>query len=172
MKGTILVCLKELVEKRFGKAAWDKALAAAGVPGQLFLAPADVPDATALGILGALANITSTPAQTLMDAFGDYWANEYAPETYAAFYRQYDTAMDFLLGVDAIHQAATKSIQNAHPPRFTYERKGEKAFVMTYRSHRALGGLVPGLVHGIARYYGTKCTVRDLGGGRFEVGFV
>jgi len=171
MKGTILVCLKELVEKKFGKPVWEKALAAAGVPGQIFLAPADVPDATVMTILGELSKATKAPAQALLDAFGDYWANEYATRVYASYYRQHDTAMDFLLGMDALHQSMTKTIPNAHPPRFTYERKGDKSFVMTYQSPRKLGAMVPGLVRGVARRYGTRCSIRDLGGDRFEVTF-
>ncbi len=171
MKGTILVCLKELVEKRFGKPAWDGALTAAGVPGQLFLAPADVPDETVMKVLAALSKTTNTSGQALMDAFGDYWANEYATRVYASYYRQHETAMDFLLGMDKLHQTMTKTIPNAHPPHFTYERKGDRSFVMTYASPRHLGAMVPGLVRGVARRYGTRCTIRDLGGDRFEVAF-
>ncbi len=55
--------------------------------------------------------------------------------------------------------------------RFTYEVKGEKSFVMSYDSPRRLAGLVPGLVRGVARRYGTTCTVRELPGDRFEVTF-
>ncbi len=171
MKGTILVCLKELVESKFGKPAWDQAVAEAGAAGQHFLASADVPDARVLKLLAELSKVTKVPAQGLMDAFGDYWANDYAPRIYAAYFRQHRTAMDFLLGVDALHDAMTKSMPNAHPPHFTYERKGEKSLLMTYRSPRGLGAMVPGLVNGIARHYGTRCTVKALAGDRFEVTF-
>lgn len=171
MKGTIVVCLKELVEKRFGKPAWESTIAAAGVPGQIFLAPADVPDETVMKILAQLSKVTNTPAQALMDAFGDYWANEYATRVYASYYRQHETAMDFLLGVDALHTSMTKTIPNAHPPHFTYERKGDRSFIMTYASPRKLGALVPGLVRGVARRYGARCIIRELGGDRFEISF-
>ncbi len=171
MKGTILVCLKELVEKRFGKATWDRAMAEAAVPHQLFLAHTDVPDATVTALLGALSKISGLPAKALLDAFGDYWANDYATRVYAAHYRQHETAMAFLLSVDGLHKSMTRTIPNAHPPRFTYEVKGEKSFVMSYDSPRKLAGLVPGLVRGVARRYGTTCTVRELPGDRFEVTF-
>jgi hypothetical protein len=172
MKGTIVVCLKELVEKKFGKPVWAQALVEAGVPNQVFLAPADVPDAAVMKILGALSNVTHASAQALMDAFGDHWANDYAPRVYSVYFRQHRTAMEFLLAMDALHGTVTKSIPNAHPPRFTYEKKGPKSFVMTYASQRGLGAMVPGLVRGVARHYGEQCTVKDLGGARFEVNFV
>lgn len=171
MKGTIVVCLKELVEKKFGKATWTQALAEAGVPEQVFLAPSDVPDANVMKILGALASVTHTPAQGLMDAFGDHWANEYAPRVYAVYFRQHDTAMKFLLSMDTLHATVTKTIPNAHPPRFTYEKTGPKSFVMAYASQRGLGAMVPGLVRGVARHYGERCAVKELGGGRFEISF-
>lgn len=172
MKGTIVACLKELVEKKFGKPAWAQTLAEAGVPGQVFLAPSDVQDATVMKILGALSKVTSTPAQGLMDAFGDYWSTEYAPRLYATYFRQHKTAMDFLLAMDEVHASVTRSIPNAHPPRFTYEKKGPKSFVMSYASQRGLAAMVPGLVRGVARKFGEQCAVKDLGGGRFEITFV
>jgi hypothetical protein len=171
MKGTIVVCLKEIVEKKFGKPTWTQTLAEAGVPDQVFLASADVPDAAVMKVLGALSKVTRTPAQGLMEAFGDHWATEYAPRMYSAYFRQHRTAMDFLLAMDGVHATVTKSIQNAHPPRFTYEKKGPKSFVMTYASQRGLSAMVPGLIRGVARHYGAQCTVKDLGGDRFEVTF-
>ena len=171
MKGTIVVCLKELVEKKFGKPTWTQTLSEAGVTSQVFLAPSDVPDSTVVKILGALADVTHMPAQALMDAFGDYWANEYAPRLYDAYFRQHASAMSFLLAMDTLHASVTKTVPNAHPPRFTYEKQGPKAFVMTYASHRGLGAMVPGLVRGIARHYHERCTVKELGGNRFEVSF-
>jgi hypothetical protein len=171
MKGTIVVCLKELVEKKFGKPTWTQTLADAGVPSQVFLAPSDVPDATVLGILAALSKVTGAPAQALMDAFGDYWANDYAPRLYEVYFRQHKSAMSFLLAMDTLHTTMTRTIPNAHPPHFTYEQKGPKTFVMAYSSRRGLSALVPGLIRGTARHYNESCTVKDLGGGRFEVSF-
>jgi hypothetical protein len=171
MKGTIVVCVKELVEKKFGKPAWEKALAEAGTPGKTFLASADVPDATVLKILTSLTTISKLSMEQLMEAFGDFWVNDYGTRVYGAAFVRHASAMDFLLGLDDLHTAMTKTIPNARPPRFRIEKTSAKTLVLAYQSPRKLGAMVPGLVRGVARKYGTPCTVRDLGGEKYEVSF-
>jgi hypothetical protein len=171
MKGTILSCVKELVEKKFGAAAWTKVLEAAGQPGALFLAGGDVPDEKAMKILGAASKVSGLSMQALMDAFGDYWANDYSDKMYPQYYAEHKTAKDFLRGMDALHERLTKSIPNAKPPRFAYESETPNSFVMIYRSARGLGDMLPGLIAGVARHYRTKIAVKKLGTDRFELKF-
>ncbi len=171
MKGTILTCVQRLVESRAGKPAWEKVLKAAGCPGAMFVPSGDVPDATAMKVIGAVGPVTGMSSQKVMDAFGDYWANEYASDMYAAYFAQASTAMEFLLGMDALHAKVTRTIPNAKPPRFKYEKKTDKSFEMSYDSGRGLAGLIPGLVKGVARRYKTTVTIDQLSPGRFKVTF-
>jgi Haem-NO-binding len=171
MKGTILNCAKELVEKQSGKAAWDKALASAGCTGLIVIAGADVPDEKAMKIIGAIPQATGLPMPKVMEAFGDYWANEYADKMYTAYFAEAKTAMEFLLGMDALHTSVTRSVPNAHPPKFTFENRTDKSFVMVCHSTRGLADLVPGLVKGVARRYKTSCSVTKVGANRFQVQF-
>jgi hypothetical protein len=171
MKGTILTCVQRLVESRAGKPAWEKVLQTAGCPGAMFVPSADVPDATAMKVIGAVGPVTGMSTQKVMDSFGDYWANDYASDMYAAYFAQARTAMEFLLGMDALHEKVTRTVANARPPRFKYENKTDKSFEMVYDSARGLPDLIPGLVKGVARRYKTTVTVDKLGTNRFRVTF-
>jgi hypothetical protein len=171
MKGTILTCVQRLVESRAGKPAWEKVLQSAGCPGAMFVPSADVPDATAMKVIGAVGPVTGMSTQKVMDSFGDYWANEYASDMYAAHFARARTAMEFLLDMDALHEKVTRTVANARPPRFKYESKTDKSFEMVYDSARGLPDLIPGLVKGVARRYQTTVTVDKLGTNRFRVTF-
>ncbi len=171
MKGTILACAQRLVESRFGKPTWEKVLQIAGCPGAVFLMTADVPDATAMKVVRAVGAATGLSSEKVMDAFGDYWANEYASEIYSAYFTRCSSAKDFLLGMDEVHAKVTRTMANARPPRFKYENKTDRSFEMVYESDRGLGDMIPGLVKGVARRYRTACTIERLGPTRFKITF-
>ncbi|MFO0583811.1 MAG: heme NO-binding domain-containing protein [Anaeromyxobacter sp.] len=172
MKGTIITCVQGMVEKKHGAAAWAKVLEAAGFPkGSVFVPGGDLPDDKAMKILTSVGPSTGMSMDQVMETFGDYWANDYASKMYAPYFSQAKTAMEFLLGMDSLHQRVTKSTANAHPPQFSYESVTEKSFVMVYHSARGLDGLIPGLVKGVARRYGTTCTVQKVGPAKYKVAF-
>ena len=119
MKGTIIVCLRDLVITQFGKDQWDKSMLDAGFsPDAMVLAIADIDDSQVVRLLEALCeNLGITLAQAA-DAFGDYWVNVYSQKLYSHYYRKHPTARDFLLGMDRVHVELTARIPNAKPPRF------------------------------------------------------
>jgi hypothetical protein len=173
MKGVIITCLQEMVCSRFGTDKWDKSLAEAGFPASSVLqAVADVQDASALRLLAAVCRTLGLELPQLADAFGDYWVNVYSPKLYKAFYERNPTARDFLLDMDRVHVAMTKSVPNASPPRFEYEWTDARTLVMTYRSERGLVDLVVGLAKGVGTYYGEPLEVTKLGPDRVRVVFL
>ena len=164
MKGTIVVCLQELVQKRFGPQKWQESLRRIGVSEmRIFSTVEDVSDARALALTDAVADVTGIPVEQLMDLFGEYWSNQYAPRIYRPYYEKAPCARDLLLNLDHIHTAMTNSMSGAGPPRFKYEWKADKLLVMHYESKRGLVAMMPGLVRGVGRYYGEKLIVSVSG---------
>jgi hypothetical protein len=172
MKGVIAMCLKEMIEEKFGKDRWKAVMREAGIPPEtMFLATQDIPDDAIFKALGATCcqlKITSVEAA---DAFGDYWINTYAPKVYPAFFRTNKTAKDLILDMGRIHDIITKSIPNAHPPRFTYEWSNPKTLVIHYSSKRGMVDLAVGLLKGVGHYYRENISVRKLAADRIEVTF-
>src|SRR5262245_51800486 len=98
MKGTIVKCLQEMVEGRFGKQEWQAILGDAGFTGpQLFSLSADVDEGKALGLFASTARVLEISAEQAADAFGDHWVNEYAPRVYQTIYARHRSAREFLL---------------------------------------------------------------------------
>lgn len=154
MKGTIVKCMQELVEKKFGTAKWQDSLKRAGMDGGIWInATADVPDAEVMKIVKGISEATSLSVEQVVEAFGDYWSSVYAPGLYGVFFEKAKSTKELLLNLDHIHEIMTKSMKGAAPPHFTYQWNGEKELIMKYRSPRGLTMLMPGLIRGIAKHY-------------------
>lgn len=172
MKGVIATCLAELVKEKFGEDKWEAALEGAGLDKKtVFFAVQDVDDEAVLKVVNSVCEVLGISLAQAADAFGDYWVNIFAPRVYGAYYKGVDSAKDFLLKTDYIHEASTRSIKGAHPPRFEYEWKDNKTLIMKYISHRGLIDFMVGLIKGVGKYYKEDLKVTKLGDDRVEIVF-
>jgi hypothetical protein len=154
MKGTIARCLEELVTEQFGAAKWKEALKEAGLPeARLYTTMGEVKDTEVVAIMKGISVAASLPMDRLMDTFGEYWSTVYAPAIYGTYFANAKNAREFLLSMDEVHTAMTRSLESARPPHFTYEWQGDKQLIMHYHSERGLVALVAGLVRGVGKYY-------------------
>ncbi len=161
MKGTIVLCLKEIVEKQFGEDVWKDFLKKNGVDSDIKILPiGDVDDKVVLGVIKSLCEYTNKSLEEVAEIFGDYWINVYSQRLYKFYYKGADSAKEFLLKMDEVHVTMTKMMQNAHPPRFKYEWKDENILIMKYYSDRDLIEIAEGLVKGVAKYYGEKVVIK------------
>lgn len=164
MKGTIVKCVEELVGTKFGQSKWKECLKKAGLSeGKIYTTMDDVADAEVMQIVNSVPAVSGLSMDQVMDAFGDYWVTVYAPSIYKVYFDKAKNAREFLLNLDQVHTAMTKSIKSANPPHFKYEWKGDKHLIMHYNSGRGLVGLMPGLVRGVAKYYKETLKVHTEG---------
>jgi hypothetical protein len=154
MKGTIINCLQELVVNSFGKDKWEAALEKAGFEKYtFFLATQDIDDAKGLKLVSAVCSVLNISLPQAADAFGEYWMCTYAPKNYDIFFSGIKSAKDFLLKMDKVHQVATATIPNAHPPKFDYSWENDKTLIMKYKSPRNLIDFMVGLVKGVGKHF-------------------
>lgn len=154
MKGTIGKCVEDLVISKFGKDKWKECLKKANLnEHRIYSTLEDVPDKEIMTLIQAIGQVASMSATQVLEAFGEYWSTVYAPTVYKSYFAKAKSTREFLLSLDQIHVAMTKTIKNAHPPRFTYEWKGDNLLVMHYSSERGLAAMMPGLVRGLGKYF-------------------
>jgi Heme NO binding. len=154
MKGTIVKCMQELVEKKFGAAKWLETVKRAGLDTNMrYVATDDIADADVMKLVKAIGEVNSLSADQVIEAFGDYWSSVYAPSLYGIFFDRAKNTKELLSNLDHIHDVMTKSMKGAAPPHFTLDWQGEKVMLMKYRSPRGLAMLMPGLIRGIAKHY-------------------
>jgi hypothetical protein len=172
MKGVIGACLADLVKEKFGKDKWEDALEKAGLKRSTFFMPtANIDDAAVLKVVGAVCEVLGITLLQAADAFGDYWVNVYAPKIYKAYYRGKNSAREFLLEMDNVHQVVTQKVPDAKPPRFDYEWQDDKTLVMKYKSPRGLVDFLVGLIKGVGRYFKEDLQVTKIGGDKVKVVF-
>ena len=172
MKGVIFRCLQEMVEKKYGRETWEKALEKAGLSKDMTVIPTQsVSDDVIINLIKSLCDVIGVSLPELADAFGDYWVNVYSQRIYKTFYDEASSAKDFLLKMDSVHRIMTKNIPDAHPPKFKYEWEDDRTLIMTYESHRNLIDLVVGLVKVVGKYYGENIKVSKLDDKRVKTVF-
>lgn len=172
MKGTIVKCLQQLVVSRFGKENWNEICDLSGFDKRdeipIIL---NVDDTVALELFTNTCSVLNLGFEEAADAFGDYWCNEYAPKIYASVYRNFRNAREFILGMDQIHLGLTRTLEDAHPPRFEYEPVGDNTLLVTYKSQRNLVDIFVGLARGLGRYFSEDLRVTKLGQDRVQIVF-
>jgi len=172
MKGVIINCLKELVVEKFGKEKWDSITLLANVPaGTAFLNSTDLADTTAMKIIESTCQVLNISRTQAADAFGDYWANTFAPKMYGIYYNNIKTAKEMIMKLNFIHDMVTKSIRNATPPQFEITEKNANTLVVKYISKRGMLDFYIGLVKGVGRYFKQKLVVKQISGDTVEIIF-
>ena len=172
MKGVILACLSQLVSENFGDQKREEIMNACGLDARKkFIATEDVPEDVAMKMLWTTCEVLGISLEQAAEAFGDYWVNVYAPNIYRVYYRNVDSARDFLLKMDDVHVKTTKSMENAMPPRFEYEWEDDNTLVMTYKSSRNLIDICIGLVKGVGKHFGEDLKVTKLSNDKLRIVF-
>ena len=170
MKGAIVRCLEDLVVSKWGKDAWTKSRADAGISQHAIILPtSDIDDAVVMKAVQAVCANHNLTLEQAADAFGDYWVNVYSQTLYSQIYKNHTSAKAFLSDMDNLHVKMTRTMANARPPRFTFEWKNEKTLIMHYNSHRGLLDFLVGLAKGVGTYYKEKLTVTKVGASSIQV---
>lgn len=172
MKGSIPTCLKRMTVAHFGKEPWEETLENIGISKYtVFPVIANIDDVTVIKTIEELGHVLALSPTQLADKFGDYWVNTYSQEAYSRYYSKYQGAMDFLLGMDELHQQITYQISNAQPPRFSYQVEADNIMIMEYKSHRNLIDLMIGLIKGVGKYYHEELQVTQLTANKVRIIF-
>ena len=172
MKGVIVNCLEELVRTKFGKGKWEEALEMSGIPkNSIFLPSQDIDDRTVMSVVKSVCSILEITINQVADAFGEYWMTGYAPRIYKTYFRGKNTAKEFLLSMDNVHDLTTDNMPNAQPPKFEFEWENDNNLVMKYTSQRSMMDFMVGLIKGVGKYYNEDLEISQLGSNRVRIVF-
>ncbi len=174
MKGVIPLAMRAMIEEQYGLDKWHEVIAAAGYQSEPFMLPiSDIADEEVMKLVLAMCQVVPLTLSEFADRFGVYWVGTYALRVYSGFYKSEEvkTARAFLLQMDWVHEATTKRMKNARPPRFQYRWESEDILIITYQSHRPLIDLLVGLIRGVGVYFGEALDVRRLNDTEVRVHF-
>jgi Haem-NO-binding len=170
MKGTIVKAAEKLVISLYGVEVWEKVLVNAGLDADhFFLIRDDIEDELVMKIITSISVVGNLTMDQVFAAYAKYWVHTYTPEVYPSF--KFDTAKDFIMNIQPIHNVMTENVPNAKPPRFDYEWKSKKELLMTYTSARGLIDLVILMMKEIGVRYKEELEVKKVSDTQFTVIF-
>lgn len=159
MKGTIVRCLQDGVEQRYGSEAWRAVLELSGLsPDAAFTPNRQVSDADVSLLLHASAEQLGMSANEIVDFFGTWWACNYAPRVYGFYYERHPNLRSFLRGLNQIHREVTQHSRSAQPP-FVDIVEHERRLSITYHSERGLVALFAAIARGLGAHFGEQVEV-------------
>jgi hypothetical protein len=161
MKGIVVDALHQLVTTAFGPDQWAELLTRTGfAPDRTFTQNEDLPFDTILAMFGAACEIGGMSFEQACDAYGAFWVGTYIPARYPEFYAGVVSSKDFLLKLDAVHDAMARRMEGAHPPKHSYRWIDADILEMGYSSsYEGLQTLFIGAVKGAALHYGDRIDV-------------
>ncbi|HEX6641758.1 MAG TPA: heme NO-binding domain-containing protein [Thermoanaerobaculia bacterium] len=162
MHGTIFIELQKYVETKLGPAAWSTLMREAGItreePYDPFLT---YPDEEVGALVGTASRITGTPAQALLEDFGEFIAPDLLDMYWSVIAPEWRT-LDVLENTEkTIHDVVRINQKGATPPYLHATRVADDEVSILYTSPRKLCSVAKGITRGIARHYNEPITIDE-----------
>ncbi len=164
MYGIVNRAIEELIIEKFGLDKWEEVKLKAGFNSEGFMTLKPYPDQLTFKLVGAASEILNVPADTLLEAFGEYWILYTAEKGYGEMLNLAgDSFPAFLKNLNMLHGRVTNLMPELAPPQFECRNEQENSIELIYRSHRA--GMIPmlyGLVKGLAKRFNKEVKITEL----------
>ncbi|MEN9943472.1 MAG: hypothetical protein RLZZ91_1473 [Bacteroidota bacterium] len=164
MYGIVNRAIEELIIERFGIEKWDEIKHKAGFNSEGFMTLKPYPDELTFKLVGAASVILNVPADTLLEAFGEYWILYTAEKGYGEMLNLAgDSFPSFLKNLNMLHGRVTNLMPELAPPQFECRNEKENSIELLYRSHRV--GMIPmlyGLIKGLAKRFDKEVRIEEI----------
>ena len=155
MLGLIFTEALDFIEEQVGLVGLEEIMAKADLPdGAAFTAVGNYDHEQLVTLVLAASEISGTPAEELMRAFGSWMFPRLVEAHEHAQKLAQEGLPGFLLGLQSqIHDTLEPLYDAPHPPSVLAEERGG-TIVIEYRSHRPLAAVAQGLLEGCCEYFG------------------
>ena len=165
MYGLINKAVHDLVVTKFGEATWNEIARKAGVNDPHFISMEKYPDEVTYKLVGAASEVLKTPAEQILEAFGEYWT-VYSAEAGFGHLLEFagSNLVDFLKNLDNMHTRVALTFPKLEPPSFRVTDVTDLtdgSLRLHYYSKRP--GLAPvaiGMVKGLGKRFNTPVSIR------------
>ena len=156
MRGLIFRSFQDFIETRFSAELLDATLSLDGLRSTdgAYTTVGDYPTGELVEMIGFVSAETSTPANELIQAFGEYLFAVLAT-AHSEIVTQFESCFDLLAGIETvIHKNVRKLYDRPELPTFdVLEHSGDRILILRYSSPRPFADLAAGLIRGALAYY-------------------
>ncbi len=152
MKGVIFNAVEHAVIGLGGDDLWDDLLESAGLEGA-YSGMGDYPDEELVALVTAASQKLELPASDVLKTVGRA-AFSFLASRVPDLVAQVSGPLELLSSVhDVIHVQVKMLYPDAKPPELEHQILDDGSLRLTYQSHRNLGDLAIGLMHGAGDHY-------------------
>jgi hypothetical protein len=161
MHGIIHAELKKYVDVKHGPEAWQTILQRAGLSTASYMPIGSYPDADAVAIVTAASSLTGTPAEKLLEDFGEFIAPDLL-DMYRSLIRPEWKTLELLLHTEeTIHRVVRIQNAGAKPPKLRFEQTKPNQLKFYYNSPRKMSAVAKGIIKGVAKHYGEMAMISE-----------
>ena len=163
MKGIIFTEFLEMVEEKFEYTMVDQIINDTKDPIDGAYTSVNTYDHTQLvNLVVALHKRSGIPLGDLLKTYGEYLFGSLA-KNYPNLIEGITDPFEMLLNIELlIHTEVRKLYPEANPPKFTGTRINDNTIELIYNSHRSMGDVAEGLIHGCGNHFGEKYKVEQV----------
>lgn len=161
MYGMVNQAIEQMVCETHGEAAWEKIKEMAGIDVEVFISNEGYPDDYTYQLVAAASELSQTPAEEILEAFGEHWVLRTAVEGYGdLMHAGGDSLKDFLVNLPNFHTRVVMIYPKLQPPSFRVSDVGDHSLLLHYHTHReGLAHFVVGLVKGLGKMFQTPARI-------------
>ena len=162
MYGLVNKAIEEMVCDRFDEDTWETIKEKAGLDDiDYFISMEGYPDDVTHRLVRAACEVLGMSADTILQAFGEYWVTYTAAEGYGEMLDSAGKNLpEFLNNLDNLHARVGLSFPKLAPPEFDCDDETEQSLHLHYRSSReGLAPMVVGLVKGLGKRFETDVDI-------------
>ncbi len=164
MYGLVNKAIKDLVVENYGQIKWDAICLEVGHEEADFISMSPYPDKLTYDLVGAASKILNTDANSILEAFGEYWILYTADQGYGDLLDLSGNSFtEFLGNLDILHLRINNMMPELKAPLFSTRNETEDSVELVYKSHRV--GLVPmliGLIRGLGKRFEMVVDIQQL----------
>ena len=161
MHGIIHLELQKFVTERYGEQAWQTLAEKANLEQEIFTPLRAYSDELMLRLVRIAVDLTRTPAEDLLEAFGEYLVSGYLA-LYGNLLKPEWRTLDVIEHTEeTIHRVVRIRHPGAEPARLKAERRAPDEVVLFYDSTRRLCAVARGIGRGFARHFGETVAIDE-----------
>jgi hypothetical protein len=164
MYGLVNKAIKDLVVENHGADTWAAICDEAGFEESDFISMSPYPDKLTYDLVGAASKVLKTDANSILEAFGEYWILYTAEQGYGDLLDLSGSSfVEFLGNLDMLHLRINNMMPELKAPLFSTQNETENSVELLYKSHRQ--GLVPmlkGLIRGLGKRFDMIVAIKEM----------
>jgi len=163
MYGLVNKAVEQMVKSEFGEEKWLEIAKQANIE-HSFVSMDNYPDDVTYDLVAATSAVLQTPAEQVLESFGEHWIQYTVDEGYGKMISMYgESVPEFLNNMNNLHAQIRLSFPDLNPPYISCEETDGDKLIVCYQSDRAgLAPMLVGLLKGLGKRFSTPVNVEHM----------